>query len=350
MIVHIPRNTLAKCKNLVQEFTKKHSEFKEVGGYLIGSYDGNFIVKEFILDINAESTPIRIKLSAECFQQVEEYLAKSSHLLYIGTWHVHPGKLKPIFSSTDQSTLFLEKMVIETDNPKEFKCPRIHLIFSEDLTQISAYTMHISLDYQLNKYWTLEKQVNEVDINSINNIIEKSTDIKKQFQKYKKTKDLDILNNCFSILGNIREDIDQLIDLMEDISDFKEISSIIYKERKNIEKDLKYQIKNGEPLGIITLNENEKVNLIQYRPHFIKEYQEGGTLLGFWKHFPISKPPIALQEVFFANFFRKLEADSNNLFIYILSGPTDINFYGLKILKYSGISFKEVQITLEEKT
>ena len=188
VIVHIPKDSLTKCKEAVQQFRKISSDFKEIGGYLIGNYNGDFEIMEFLLDANAESTTTRIKLSAECFERVEESLSKTPELLYIGTWHVHPGKSKPVFSPTDRSTLFLEKLVIETDNPKEYKCPRIHLIFSEDLQQISAYTMQVNLDYEITDYWEAEKQVNDNDIDRIDAFIKKLTDIKKDLHQYKKNK------------------------------------------------------------------------------------------------------------------------------------------------------------------
>ena len=91
-------------------------------------------------------------------------------------------------SEKDMKLEYLTSIGKKTDNPKEFRCPRIHLIFSEDLQEISGYTMQVSLDYQLDDYWTLEKQIADSDIDLIGNIINKLSEIKKEFQKYRKSK------------------------------------------------------------------------------------------------------------------------------------------------------------------
>ncbi len=348
MIIHLSEERLQRCKDLVQEVSKKRGDFREIGGYLIGAYDGNFQIREFLLDTLAESTATRIKLSAECFHRVEEILASNPDLFYIGTWHVHPGKSKPVFSSTDTSTLFLERLVIETDNPKEFQCPRIHLILSEDLTQISAYTLQISMDYHVSDYWDFEKKVTDDDLHRVDELIQNLEEVKASLKKYMKNQDLEVIEWCFSELGTIRDELDQLMDLIEEVSDFQEIYSILYDEKKNIEKQLKASIKTGETLGILALNENNKIEFIKYRPQLIKEHHEDGTLLGFWKHFSISQPPLEFQEIFFANFFRKLDANADGGFLYILSDPTEIKFYHLKMTALTGISFGDIQIVSEE--
>ncbi len=348
MQVQLPSEPLTKCKEAVQEFLKKCQEFREIGGYLIGIYDGIFTIKEFILDENAQSTTTRLKLSAECFQQVEDRLSKNPTLQYIGTWHVHPGKMKPAYSTTDVSTLFLEKLVIETDNPKEFQCPRIHLIFNEDMSQVSAFTMQINLEYQLMNLSELKYYLRENDINRIDEIIEKLQIIKKDLKSYQNNQESGLLDNCFDELGIIRDEVDQLLDLIEDTSTFQEFFTIIQKEKNNIEKKLKSLIKKGETLGIITMVNNKTLNLDQYRPSLIEEHLEDGTLLGFWKHYLVAHPPIEFQKIFIANFFRKLHGNSEESFIYILSAPSTIQFYGLKILELSGISFEEITITQEE--
>ena len=83
--------------------------------------------------------------------------------------------------------------------------------------------------------------------------------------------------------------------------------------------------------------------------HLSKEFQKDENLLGFWRHFSIEQPPIEFQEIFFANFLRKVEENSTGIFVYILSDPSNIKFYSLELIGLSGISFKDVQITLEEE-
>ncbi|NVM55199.1 MAG: hypothetical protein HWN66_15950 [Candidatus Helarchaeota archaeon] len=348
MIVHIPEEPLTKCKGLVQEFQKSQSDFKELGGYLVGIYDGDFTIKEFLLDTNAEATGTRIKLSADCFQQVEQALAKQPAFIYIGTWHVHPGKSKPIYSHTDESTLFLEKLVIKTDNPKEFQCPRIHLIFSEDLSEISAFTMRVELDYHLSDYWKSEKDIGDGDLDRIEKMTEGLQKIKQEFQRYKKNPKVEILDACFSELGEVRDELDQLIDLVETILDFQEILQIIQKNKKKIETQVKSKIHKGQLLGIIILNEKESVDLAEYRPHLITDHQDDGTLLGFWRHFSMEHPPIELQEIFFSNFYNKIQSNANPSYIYVMSDPTGIKFFDLTMTEFTGISFNEVEIAQTE--
>ncbi|MDD1778140.1 MAG: hypothetical protein LUQ65_08205 [Candidatus Helarchaeota archaeon] len=348
MKIHISNAALDDCKEQVQKFSKKGSDFKEIGGYLVGTYDGDFQIEKFLLDTDGESTSIQIKISTACYDRVQELLADHQEWQHIGTWHVHPGKRKPAYSLTDQTTLFLEKAIIQTDNPEEYNCPRIHLIFSEDLKEISGFKMHIDLAYEMKDYWNLEKTINEEDIDQVDAITEDLGEIKTKFLKYKKKQDTDALEECFSKLGNIYEEIEVLIDEVENIIDFQEIFLALSKERKNIENQLKAFVKNGETLGILAFNDTKKIELFKYRPNLITDHQEDGTLLGFWRHFPMINPPIELQEVFFTNFFRKIEKDLSTSIIYILSDPSTIKFYDLKITEFLGISFVEVEIIKKE--
>jgi hypothetical protein len=348
MKIHIPDVTLDDCKNQIQQFIKKGSAFKEIGGYLAGIYDGDFQIGKFLLDTEGESTSTQIKISTACYDRVQELLAEHPEWQHIGTWHVHPGKKKPSYSMTDQNTLFLEKAIIQTDNPEEYNCPRIHLIFSEDLREIAGFKMHIDLAYEMNDYWKLEKTINEEDIEQVDAITEDLQEIKTKFLRYKKKRDKDALEECFSELGNIYEAIEHLIDGVESVLDFQEIYLALNKERKNIENELKGLIKNGETLGILAFNNTQKIELFKYRPNLINEHQEDGTLIGLWRHFSMIAPPIELQEVFFANFFRKIEKDLSTPIIYILSDPSTIKFYELKITEFLGISFVEVEVIRKE--
>lgn len=350
MKISISDDALMDCREQAQKFIKKGSEFKEIGGYLLGTYDGNLSVEKFLLDTDAESTSTQIKLSFECFYRIEEIIADQPQWQYIGTWHVHPGKSKPNYSFTDQSTLFLEKLIIETDNPEEYNCPRVHLIFSDNLKEISAYTMHIEMAYELNDYWKLEKTINDNDIDQVDEITENLQIIKENFQKYRKKQNAEILEDSFSELGNIYEDISHIIDNIENILDFQENYIALSKERKNIENQLKSLVENGETLGIITLNKAKKIDFFKYRPNLLAEHLDDGTLIGFWRHFPLNNPPIELQEIFFANFFRKTEQNLGPSTIYILSDPSSIKFYDLALTEFLGISFIEVEIIQPEAT
>ncbi|HUX99824.1 MAG TPA: hypothetical protein VMV49_09740 [Candidatus Deferrimicrobium sp.] len=348
MKIYLPASSLDECRTNIKAFLQSKSGFKEIGGYLLGKYKGDCTITEFLLDTNAESTGTRIKLSFDCFQRVEQILDEKPEISYIGTWHVHPGAMKPHFSSTDESTLFLEKLIIETDNPKEFKCPRIHLIFNETLEQISAYTMHVEIEVHLEDYWELEKSIEASDINQIDPLIKKLQELKKNLQTYAKKPSAVVIDDCFGSLGEIREGIDSLIDLVEEISEFMEIKKIVKNEKNNIEKNLRDLIKNGETLGIITLKDETKIELNAYRPSLIQNHIEDGTLLGFWRHYPIDKPPIEFQNIFIANFFRKVGTNLNTPFIYLLSEPTSISFFELNLIDFAGISFEEVEIVQEE--
>jgi len=346
--VNIPAAPLTKCRELVQEFRKSKSEFKEMGGYLIGTYDGDFTITEFLLDTNAESTGIRIKLSAECYHEVEEKLKTQSSLSYVGTWHIHPGKSKPTYSQTDRSTLFLEKLVIKTDNPKEFRCPRIHLIFSEDLTQISAYTLHVNLEYDYYDLWNADKNIQDSDITKTDEIINRLQRVKKEFQHFKKEQKLKVLENCYYELGEVRREIDELIDNTEEISDFQEMLQLITKEKRNIESRIKSKLKSGDRIGILVKNGEQQTDLLDYRPNLMTQYQENSELIGFWKHYSQDDPSIEFQEIFFTNFFVKTGEDYLTTYIYILSSPSNIAFFALHFSEFSGISFDEVEILLEE--
>ena len=348
MKISISDAALMDCQEQAQKFIKKGAEFKELGGYLVGTYDGDFQIEKLLLDTDGESTSTQIKISTTCYDRVQELLAEYPQWQHIGTWHVHPGKKKPAYSLTDQTTLFLEKTIIQTDNPEEYNCPRIHLIFSEDLKEIAGFRMHIDLAYEMKDYWKLEKTINEEDIDQVDAITEDLQDIKTKFLKYKKKQDKDALEECFSELGNIYEEVEHLIDEVENVLDFQEVYIALNKERKSIENGIKALVKNGETLGILAFNDTQKLELFKYRPNLITDHQENGTLIGFWRHFPLIEPPIELQEVFFTNFFRKIEKDLSTSIIYILSDPSTITFYDVKITAFSGISFVEVEIIKKE--
>lgn len=343
--VQIQPTALLDCKQQVDAYRNNLKGFKEMGGYLIGKYDGNFLITQFILDRNAEATPVRIKLSADCFQMVQDILSRQPGYLYVGTWHVHPGKSKASFSHTDESTLFLEKLVLKTDNPTEYQCPRIHLIFSEDLELISAFTMIIGIDYTCSDYFSTSTTIDQNTLGQFDELLHDLTHLKENCLDYNKTKDLDLVNEVFCALGEAREKLDSLIDKIEDLSDFQEIFEIVKRDRKDLTAKVKSKIKAGHTLGLIILNPEEKIDIADYKPHLIMEHQEVGALIGFWRHYQIVPPPPELQEIFFANFYNKVEADLSPSYLYICSTLQSITFNALKFLNFQGISFEEVEIT-----
>ncbi|MHA1265446.1 MAG: hypothetical protein ACTSRS_09450 [Candidatus Helarchaeota archaeon] len=348
MIVHLAEEALQKCQAEIQDFTNSRSGFKELGGYLMGHYDGNFRVTKFILDHNSEATAVRIKLSADCYRQVEQYLAEHSDSAYIGTWHIHPGKTKPQYSHTDESTLFLEKFVLKTDNPKEFRCPRIHLIFNEDLSRFSAYTLRPHLDYKLTKLWSKSKLIQNSDLTRIDLIVKRLQEVKNELHQYQTTQKSSILDKCFSDLGEIREELDQLIDLVEDTSELQELSQLLKQHQKFIESEIKKNLKAGTEIGILTRSEGPQICLLPYRPDLITQHQEENALIGFWKYFPQPHSPREFQEIFFTNFFLKTNEDTLTPYIYLQSDPSGFTFFSLQFVGYTGYSFEEIEVKFEE--
>jgi hypothetical protein len=343
--VHIPEEALSNCKATVQEFTKSRKEFKELGGYLIGRYDGNFRVSQFILDEDSESTTTRIKLSFDCYEKVEQLLEKNSALSYIGTWHVHPGKSKPHYSLTDKSTLFLEKLILKTDNPSEYHCPRIHLIFSEDLEEISAYTMQVQLDAQIADYWTASQNIQSEDLDRLKVIIETTQEAKGEFESALKKPLPIILEDAMAHLGQAREDLDYLMMKLIDICEFMEIRTTLQGDRKRFEKELNSLIKKGETLGIFYLVDDDTIGLSEYHPTEIQGYFDSGMLIGFWRHYKIPDPPLTFQKIFLANFYKKIE---ENRFVYLKSTPNGLQYFYVEHPDFQGITFEEITIMRDE--
>jgi hypothetical protein len=65
----------------------------------------------------------------------------------------------------------------------------------------------------------------------------------------------------------------------------------------------------------------------------------------------MDNPPLELQEIFFANFLRKIEQTLSTSILYILLAPgkpNTIQFYDLLITELLGISFNEVEIIKPE--
>ncbi len=343
--VHIPEEALSRCKATVQEFTKTRKEFKELGGYLIGTYDSNFRVSDFILDEDSESTTTRIKLSFACYEKVEGILETNSALSYIGTWHMHPGKSKPHYSLTDKTTLFLEKLVLKTDNPSEYHCPRIHLIFSEDLEEISAYTMQVQLDAQIADYWTEPQNIQSEDLERLKGIIETTQAVKGEFESALKQPLPTILEAALEHLGQAREDIDYLMAKLIDVCEFMEIRSTLEGDRKRFEKELKSLIKKGATLGIFYQSDDKKIGFSEYHPTQIQGFFDSGMLIGFWRHYHILDPPFAFQKIFLANFYKKIE---EGRFVYIMSTPNGLHYFFVNRPDFQGITFEEITITRDE--
>ena len=256
MKVVIDSEAIEKCKETIQEHYGDNKNFKEVGGYMIGTFNGEeFHVKYFHLDKNAESTAIRIKLSVEAFHEIEEKMKDSPDRLYIGTWHVHPGSDKPMYSHVDKSTLFLERIILETDNPENLDCPKIHIIFNSSLTEHSCYTMDLKFDYLCEP---LDPSVVESIVDPEN--IDVGIDILKDSKGLLKGRSID---DYYKLQKNIEETYDSLDSISEQLNLVMDILKEFDWYEKNegrIKKVIKEAIKNRERLGLI-ITENKIIHL-----------------------------------------------------------------------------------------
>jgi len=345
--IHIPEAVMSKCKTEVIQFTQSDKKFREIGGYLIGTYDRDFDVAQFILDVNSQSSTTRIKLSFDCYERVEQIIEQNPQLSYIGTWHVHPGRSKPHYSLTDKTTLFLEKLILETDNPCEYLHPRIHLIFSEDLIQVAAYTMQVELEVQIAEYWAITKNIEAEDITKLSDLIEDLQQIQVKFQDTVMKPQLNSMEEIIGRLGQARETFDALIERVEDIYTFMDIKTLIKREQKNLEKKIKSLIKKGDTIGIIFLTEEGGIELSDYRPAIIQEHFEMGVLIGFWRYYTIANPPLEFQKIFLANYYKKID-ESPNPFVYIMVSPAGFQYFDVEPLNFQGITFSEIKVVREE--
>lgn len=341
MLVSIDNKALEDCKKEVKEFLGGEN-FHEVGGYLIGLYDIDTKIELFFLDKNAESTPTMIKLSNETFLEVENLLKKYPNYQYIGTWHVHPGKNIPHKSQIDESTLFLERLVLETDNPEKYTCPRIHIIFNEDFSSFKCYTMRVNLDYELIDVSSLSKS--RLDINILDIIKNKLDDMEYSTNGI----EIDDLEDIYNDLVDIRELIDNSLDSIESVMIFEEFKEIFYNNVNVIESIILSNIRNKINIGILGSNNiKETVIDLPYRPTSFTPQDLDIELFGFWKYFPYTRIDPAFENIFLANFFLKIESDFNNQYFYFrCNKELRIEPFMLKLHQFNGIEYTELDVNI----
>ncbi|MHA1694118.1 MAG: hypothetical protein ACTSXT_09915 [Candidatus Helarchaeota archaeon] len=341
MLVIVKDKTIEECKNEVNEFLKGKS-FHEVGGYLIGTYDYDASIELFFLDKKAESTSTRIKLSSDSFLEVEKLLTKFPNFQYLGTWHVHPGKGLPIKSEIDEATLFLERFVIETDNPEQYKCPRIHIIFNENFTEMRCYTMNLDLDYELFEVESMTKS--NLDLLDIINIIkEKLNEIEISNGKI----DLDDLEDIYNNLVEIRDMIDGSLDSLESLFIFEEFKEIFYNNTENIENIILSNIRNNVNIGILTMTDKKVIIGLPYHPEIIDSADVNSELFGFWKYFPYTKIDLSFEKIFLTNFYLKTKEEYSNQFFYFrCNKELRIEPFVVRFNSYDGLRYDEVELNI----
>ncbi len=347
MRVIIDSSVIESCKQTIQECYGEKA-FKEVGGYILGMFDGeNFQVKSLYLDKYAESTSIRIKLSVDAFHEVEEILSQSPEMMYIGTWHVHPGTDKPAYSNVDVSTLFLERVIIDTDNPESLKCPKIHIIFNNSLTEYSCYTMDIFFNFLCEPLdSSVAKNLVEAELLEIG--LDALTESKTLLK-------LETLESYINLQKNIEEvynNLDLISDQINFALDFFNELEWYNKVENKIEKIIKNEIKNGERIGVISSENEKKIESLKYRPKNIKNSYTDGSLVGFWVLFPYESISDMFLKIFYANFFKKIETEPGDVFLFFLVQKIKeeimIKPFFLNFTSFEGISYIELEMTLIE--
>jgi len=122
--------------------------FMEIGGQAIGDFDGrHFTVDCLLHDDLARADAASIRFSTDSSRIAREEAGKRG-INVMGTWHVHPPSFGVRFSSTDEGFLFIERMLLKTDDPFA-ETPRVHLIFDLEKQEVAAYSMKIDVDYSL---------------------------------------------------------------------------------------------------------------------------------------------------------------------------------------------------------
>ncbi|MFX1451409.1 MAG: hypothetical protein ACFFCM_11235 [Promethearchaeota archaeon] len=348
MQVFIDSATIELCKQEIQEYYGEKA-FKEVGGYILGNFDGeDFHVKSFYLDKYAESSSITIKLSVEAFHEVEQIRTNSPDLMYLGTWHVHPGMDKPAYSHVDVSTLFLERIIIDSDNPENLDCPKIHIIFNNSLTAHSCYTMDIKFEFLCEALdSSIAKNIIETELLDIGlDSLKESKDLLKQGS----------LENFIQIQKNIEEiynNLDLISDQLNFALDFFNELNWYKKVENRIEKIIRDAIKNGEKIGVISSENEKKIDNLKYRPKNIRNSFDEGILVGFWVLFPYERISDMFLKIFYANFFKKIKTEPGDVFLFFLvqkiNNEIIIKPYFLNFTKFEGISYIELETILIEE-
>ncbi|MHA1270164.1 MAG: hypothetical protein ACTSPY_10295 [Candidatus Helarchaeota archaeon] len=344
MLVIINKKTIEECREQVNKFMKGEN-FKEVGGYLIGTYDYNMNIELLFLDKLAESTPIRIKLSSESFIEVENLLNKFPNFQYIGTWHVHPGKNIPFKSEIDEATLFLERFVLETDNPEQFKCPRIHLIFNENFTEVKCYSMKANIDVELLEVEAVFKP--NVDLNVIEIIRNRLNEIEFTPNNVEDI-EIDELDEIYNNLVEIRDLIDSSLDSIESLIMFEESKEIFYNNTDIIEDIILLNIRNNINIGLLAVNDKNVVIDLPYRPANFDPSDLDSDLFGFWKYYPYKRIDPLFENIFLANFYLKLEEQdySTQFFYFRCNKELRIEPFILKFNSFKGITYEEIKLKI----
>ena len=344
--------------------------FKEQGGYLLGRFNGiKYEIEKFLIDTNAQSTSTRIKLSAEAFREVEEINEKNHELQYIGTWHIHPGMTKPLYSVTDVNSLFLERLIIDTDNPEQFTCPKIHLIFNSDLSQLSCFTLKLDIEmiiFELKSI--LIGQI--VQQGTLNKIITDLSNSKQLIERINNSPlDEKNIDDIYSNLLGIKAEIGNIISRIDFGLEIRDFHDIFTRNESKIMSHVISEIKNGTSIGILINKESNKIQFEKYRPKFIKMADDNDNILGFWKFLEYENTELEFDKIFMANFVKKLELPNENyLFIKIflkkskkIEDPREITLedliivpIGFKVeedikLNYIEIEPEIIQSLIEEK-
>ncbi|MHA1785438.1 MAG: Mov34/MPN/PAD-1 family protein [Candidatus Helarchaeota archaeon] len=324
MIIEIESQALDLVKEEVSAIQNKKT-FKEIGGYLLGTFDGRkIIIKKFHLDKYSESSPTRIKLSTEAFDEIEQIRKEesNSNLIHAGTWHVHPSNEEPYYSQTDLSTLFLEKFRITTDNPVNVDAPLVHIIFNKELSTFNCFTLNFNAQYNLVKLHEMpdNSYINDEYLEDARELFEDLSEILKNSLNPKNI-DLAIMD-CEEIEDNIG-------DLRMQLKAIKEIQSyfVFYdKHEKIFREKIIHFMKETEKIGIIHVDENMDIYLEKYRPKKIKEKYNDETLIGFFIQIPFPNITEYLERIYLFNFLHKLGNPDFDPFLLILIHEEDGKF------------------------
>lgn len=169
----INKDIIYNCVEQVFSYLKNKRSFVEVGGYLIGNFQEVPHVELFDIDLDANSTSASIRFSDNYYFLVEDKIKtlsneKGKEYRILGTWHIHPRSFGVEFSPIDEKYLFLERMLITTDEPYASH-PIIHIIFDQDITCVKAYTMVVRPEYILTEQSFISEDINKAIDNEIIN-------------------------------------------------------------------------------------------------------------------------------------------------------------------------------------
>lgn len=335
---------LKDCKGRVLKRLEK-VKFQEIGGYLLGHFDGtNIRIRYFLLDDHSMSSSTRIKLSSEAFEEVESIQAAfpSFSLLHIGDWHVHPGDEKPSYSEVDIATLFLERFQINTDNPEGVMAPKIHLIFSESLAEMSIYIMTLDMDTKLIPLIQTDFQ-DEFKLPLLRDSTVLLKDVIKLSEKPESVSKYESIRlKLETIYDNTEELLEQsyvIQQCFEDLEWYKEYQA-------DLMSVIKKSLENNVKMGVLVEEKKGKVYLQNYRPKNIQNAHDSQKLIGFWKFFPYDSVDPSFHSIFLANFITHLDEVSIITRYFAVYGSKT----SFKILPYFVFMRAPEKIKFEELT